>query len=98
MTVAEHNNIIASIVAEEDATKRQTLLLQLTDDYKQVTAEQETLREQNTTLQTERDNYARLNNELWVRNNTQKLTGVKDEPDTVDEPPAKLNFEDLTFE
>lgn len=97
MTLEEHNKIIADIVSEEDVTKRQTLLLQLQDDYKIITSENETLKTNNETLKTERDNYAKLNNELWLRNNTQNKD-VQNEDSREDNHENKRNFEDLNFD
>ena len=68
MTIEEHNGIINNLLAlTENNTEVQALALQLQDDYKEVNAREEENKNKITQLTTERDNYAKLNNELWLR-------------------------------
>ena len=96
MTLEEHNNIINSIVKEEDSTKRQTLLLQLSDDYKTMTADIDKLKSDNEAVSKERDNYAKLNNELWLRT-TNKDNEPTDNNDNEQHEP-KRSYESLNFD
>ena len=96
MTLEEHNEIIKSIVAEEDSTKRQSLLLQLTDDYKTMTADIDKLKTDNETVTRERDNYAKLNNELWLRT-TNSDNDTTDNNDNEQHEP-KRSYESLNFD
>lgn len=96
MTLEEHNTIINSIVKEEDSTKRQTLLLQLSDDYKTMTADIDKLKSDNETVSKERDNYAKLNNELWLRT-TNKDNEPTDNNDNEQHAP-KRSYESLNFD
>ena len=96
MTLEEHNTIINSIVKEEDSTKRQTLLLQLTDDYKTMTADIDKLKADNETVAKERDNYAKLNNELWLRT-ANKNNEPTDNNDN-EQHETKRSYESLNFD
>ena len=96
MTLEEHNAIINSIVKEEDSTKRQTLLLQLSDDYKTITADIDKLKTDNETVTKERDNYAKLNNELWLRT-TNKDNEPTDNNDN-EQHEQKRSYESLNFD
>ena len=96
MTLEEQNAIINSIVTEEDSTQRQTLLLQLTDDYRTMTADIDRLQADIETVTTERDNYAKLNNELWLRT-TNKDNEPTDNNDNEKHEP-KRSYESLNFD
>lgn len=97
MTIEEHNGIINNLLAlTENNTEVQALALQLQDDYKEINAREEENKNKITQLTTERDNYAKLNNELWLR---QMTTGEKPTiQQTETEPPTKRKFEDLNFD
>ena len=96
MTLEEHNAIINSIVKEEDSTKRHTLLLQLSDDYNTIQAELDKLKTDNETVTKERDNYAKLNNELWLRT-TNKDNEPTDNNDN-EQHEQKRSYESLNFD
>ena len=96
MTLEEHNEIINSIVKEEETKKRQTLLLQLSDDYKTITADIDKLKVDNETVSKERDNYAKLNNELWLRT-TNKDNEPTDNNDNEQHEP-KRSYESVNFD
>ena len=71
MKIEEYQEQINLLKQEQDETKRAQILMSLEQDYK---AQLNTIQEAQENLQqvtTERDNYAVLNNKLWLeRNNT----------------------------
>ena len=97
MTLEEHNTIISNLLSLTDNnTEIQSLALQLQDDYRTVNANEEKNKQMIEDLKNERDKYAKLNNELWLRQMTNKEENEPNEEKT--EPPKKRNFEDLNFD
>ena len=97
MTLEEHNNIITNLLSLTDNnTEVQALALQLQDDYRTINANEEKNKQLIQDLTNERDKYAKLNNELWLRQMTNKEENEPNEPKT--EPPKKRSFEELNFD
>lgn len=97
MTLEEHNTIISNLLSLTDNnTEIQRLALQLQDDYRTVNANEEKNKQIIEDLKNERDKYTKLNNELWLRQMTNKEENELNEQKT--EPPKKRNFEDLNFD
>ncbi len=97
MTLEEHNTIISNLLSLTDNnTEIQSLALQLQDDYRTVNANEEKNKQMIEDLKNERDKYAKLNNELWLRQMTNKEENEPNEQKI--EPPKKRNFEDLNFD
>ena len=97
MTLEEHNTIISNLLSLTDNnTEIQSLALQLQDDYRTVNANEEKNKQMIEDLKNERDKYAKLNNELWLRQMTNKEENDLNEQKK--EPTKKRNFEDLNFD
>lgn len=97
MTIEEHNKITSGILqACENNVDVQSLLIQLQDDYKQTLATQSETEQTIKTLTEERDKYAKLNNDLWLRQNTHSQIETREQQEET--PPKKRNFEDLKFD
>lgn len=97
MTIEEHNKIINSIRTEQDETKRQEHLLALSDDYKTMISESEKAQETIKEVSTERDRYAKLNNELWLKTQTGDVENIIENNNQSENKPKKRSFEDLKF-
>ena len=95
MKIEEYQEQINLLKQEQDETKRAQILMGLEQDYK---AQLNTIQETQENLQqvtTERDNYAVLNNKLWLeRNNTSETETITDDKG---EKPAKRLYSDLQF-
>ena len=95
MKIEEYQEQINLLKQEQDETKRAQILMGLEQDYK---AQLNTIQETQENLQqvtTERDNYAVLNNKLWLeRNNSSETETITDDNS---EKPAKRLYSDLQF-
>ena len=95
MKIEEYQEQINLLKQEQDETKRAQILMGLEQDYK---AQLNTIQETQENLQqvtTERDNYAVLNNKLWLeRNNTSETENTTEQNG---EKPAKRLYSDLQF-
>ena len=97
MKIEEYQEQINLLKKEQDETKRAQILMSLEQDYKsQLNTIQET-QDNLKKVTSERDNYAVLNNKLWLeRNNTNEL-----ETETITEQngekPKKRLYSDLKF-
>ena len=101
MTSEEHTNIIEQLRTCDDNTQRQTLLLNLSNDYTTMLAEREQQNTQVEQLTSERDNLAKVNNELWLSRNqqTNENNNVNMENDNSNNvKPVQRKFEDLKFD
>ena len=80
MKIEEYQEQINLLKQEQDETKRAQILMGLEQDYK---AQLNTIKETQENLQqvtTERDNYAVLNNKLWLeRNNSSETETITDD-------------------
>lgn len=74
MKIEEYQEQINLLKQEQDETKRAQILMSLEQDYKsQLSTIQET-QDNLKKVTTERDNYAVLNNKLWLERNNDKET------------------------
>ena len=95
MKIEEYQEQINLLKQEQDETKRAQILMGLEQDYK---AQLNTIQETQENLQqvtTERDNYAVLNNKLWLERNNSSETESTAEQNG--EKPAKRLYSDLKF-
>ena len=95
MKIEEYQEQINLLKQEQDETKRAQILMALEQDYK---AQLNTIQETQENLQqvtTERDNYAVLNNKLWLERNNSSVTETTTEQNG--EKPAKRLYSDLKF-
>lgn len=97
MTIEEHNKIINSIRTEQDETKRQEHLLALSNDYQAMISESEKAQETIKEVSNERDRYAKLNNELWLKTQSGSVDDVINNETSNENKPKKRSFEDLQF-
>ena len=95
MKIEEYQEQINLLKQEQDETKRAQILMSLEQDYKsQLTTIQET-QENLQKVTTERDNYAVLNNKLWLeRNNTTETETITEQNG---EKPKKRLYSELKF-
>ena len=95
MKIEEYQEQINLLKQEQDETKRAQILMGLEQDYK---AQLNTIQETQENLQqvtTERDNYAVLNNKLWLeRNNSSETETITDDNG---EKPKKRLYSELKF-
>ena len=95
MKIEEYQEQINLLKQEQDETKRAQILMGLEQDYK---AQLNTIQETQENLQqvtTERDNYAVLNNKLWLeRNNTSETETITEQNG---EQPKKRLYSELKF-
>ena len=95
MKIEEYQEQINLLKQEQDETKRAQILMSLEQDYK---SQLNTIQETQESLQqvtTERDNYAVLNNKLWLeRNNTSETETITEQNG---EKPAKRLYSELKF-
>ena len=95
MKIEEYQEQINLLKQEQDETKRAQILMSLEQDYKsQLNTIQET-QENLKKVTTDRDNYAVLNNKLWLeRNNTSETETITEQNG---EKPKKRLYSDLKF-
>ena len=95
MKIEEYQEQINLLKQEQDETKRAQILMSLEQDYK---SQLNTIQETQENLQkvtTERDNYAVLNNKLWLERNNAKETDTITEENG--EKPKKRLYSELKF-
>lgn len=99
MLKEEHNKILNDIKTCTSDADRMGLILQLERDYTGVLSERDTAKNTAETAMAESNKYAKLNNELWLENSSQKNSGVEtviNKPNIDNkEIPKKLTYEDL---
>jgi hypothetical protein len=99
MLKEEHKAILEQIKNASSDADRMGLLIQLEQDYTSVLTERDTATERATNAELESAKYAKLNNELWLQNSSQKKVGVEtagnSKDNNADEPPKKRTYEDL---
>ena len=95
MKIEEYQEQINLLKQEQDETKRAQILMSLEQDYK---SQLHTIQETQDNLKkvtTERDNYAVLNNKLWLeRNNTSETETITEQNG---EKPKKRLYSELKF-
>ena len=97
MKIEEYQEQINLLKQEQDETKRAQILMSLEQDYK---AQLNTIQETQENLQqvtTERDNYAVLNNKLWLERNNTSETETQTITEQNGEKPVKRSYSDLKF-
>ena len=95
MKIEEYQEQINLLKQEQDETKRAQILMSLEQDYK---AQLNTIQETQDNLKkvtTERDNYAVLNNKLWLERNNSSETETITEQNG--EKPKKRLYSELKF-
>ena len=96
MKIEEYQEQINLLKQEQDETKRAQILMALEQDYK---SQLHTIQETQDNLKkvtTERDNYAVLNNKLWLERNTTK-TETETITEQNGEKPKKRLYSELKF-
>ena len=96
MKIEEYQEQINLLKQEQDETKRAQILMSLEQDYK---SQLHTIQETQDNLKkvtTERDNYAVLNNKLWLERNTTK-TETETITEENGEKPKKRLYSELKF-
>lgn len=97
MTKDEHNKILNDIKTCTSDADKMTLIMQLQNDYSGVLIERDTAVKTAETATAEANKYAKLNNDLWLENSSQRKIGTESKDDTIDDttPPKKMAYEDL---
>jgi len=97
MTKDEHNKILNDVKNATSDADRMTLIVQLERDYTGILSERDTAKTTAETAIADSNKYAKLNNELWLENSSQKGAGKKTVIDAPEEPtePKKMSYEDL---
>jgi hypothetical protein len=98
MLKAEHTKILNDIKLCTSDADRMTLIIQLEQDYTGVLSERDSAKITAETATAESNKYAKLNNELWLENSSQKASGKEtniEKDDDKGTPPKKLTYEDL---
>ena len=94
MKIEEYQEQINLLKQEQDETKRAQILMSLEQDYK---SQLHTIQETQDNLKkvtTERDNYAVLNNKLWLERNTSETETITEQNG---EKPKKRLYSELKF-
>lgn len=99
MTKDEHNKLLNDIKNCTSDADRMNFIVQLERDYTGILSERDTATATAESATAESNKYAKLNNELWLENSSQKHSGKETKGDTtMDEEttePAKRSFEEL---
>lgn len=97
MTGEEHANLIERIRNAENEVTRNEALLELSTDYKNMLAQTADLTQKNESLENEKTEYAKLNNNLFMQlNQQQKQVQVhRQEQEQEQEQEPKLTYENL---
>ena len=99
MTKDEHNKVLNDIKNCTSDADRMTLIVQLGNDYSGVLSERDTATTKAESATNEANKYAKLNNELWLENSSQKHSGKETKGDTTTDDetkePPKRSYEDL---
>ena len=103
MTKDEHNKILNDLKTCASDADRMNLIMQLANDYTGILTERDTAVTQAQTAEAEATKWAKLNNQLWLENSTQKKAGQASKGDEIIDPPTeeapkKRSFEDLEKE
>jgi len=99
MTKDEHNKILNDVKNCTSDADRMNLIVQLERDYTGILSERDTFKTSADTAIAESNKYAKLNNELWLENSSQKHSGKETKADTTTDDetkePPKRSYEDL---
>ena len=98
MKFEEHKSIIDNIVSKVDDADIREELIQLSNDYKEMIATNETLNNDLKTVTEEKQKYAELNNKLILQQ-TVKTEKIDDnENNSTEEENKKMSYDDLNFD
>ena len=98
MKFEEHKKIIDNIVSKVDDADIREELIQLSNDYKEMIATNETLNNDLKTVTEEKQKYAELNNKLILQQ-TVKTEKIDDnENNSTEEENKKMSYDDLNFD
>ena len=98
MKFEEHKKIIDNIVSKVDDADIREELIQLSNDYKEMIATNETLSNDLKTVTEEKQKYAELNNKLILQQ-TVKTEKIDDnEINSTEEENKKMSYDDLNFD
>lgn len=100
MTKEEHDKLLTDLRQAETEADRINIINQLQDDYSHVLTECETATANYTKVVEERDKYARMNNEYWLKLQAQN-TNIQNNIGQAggnNEPPKKRSYDDLNFD
>ena len=98
MKFEEHKKIIDNIVSKVDDADIREELIQLSNDYKEMIATNETLNNDLKTVTEEKQKYAELNNKLILQQ-TVKTEKIDDnETNSTEEENKKMSYDDLNFD
>lgn len=98
MTKDEHNKLLNDIKNCTSDADRMNFIVQLGNDYSGILSERDTAKTTAETATAEANKYAKLNNELWLENSSQKHSGKETKLDKTEEEtkePPKRSYEDL---
>lgn len=98
MKTEEHKKILDAIKTATEDTVRTENLLKLETDYAEMATANEKLSAEVETLTKKVDEYAKLNNELFLSAKKSDETKVENGADNKDEPPKKMEYSDLNFD
>lgn len=98
MTKEEQKNILNQLLTSDSQADRSGLLTNLESDYSAMLGELETLRTENEALKTDNANFAKVNNDLFMRvgasfNNHNDSSNHNDNNEDNHEP--KRSYDDL---
>lgn len=94
MTKDEHNKLLNIIKTKVTDAEILNTLVDLEQDYTTMISSSEELNSTIETITKERDDYAKLNNKLWLQQTVTTELPNESEENSNEEPP-KLNYEDL---
>ena len=98
MKFEEHKKIIDNIVSKVDDADIREELIELSNDYKEMIATNETLSNDLKTVTEEKQKYAELNNKLILQQ-TVKTEKIDDnENNSTEEENKKMSYDDLNFD
>ena len=97
MTKEEHNALINNIRTCDNEVERNTMLLNLVTDYDTMLTESDANRNRIEVLEKENNDYAKLNNQLFIQISGNSKPADPENNDGVNMPP-KRNFSDLKFD
>lgn len=98
MKTEEHKKILDAIKTATEDTVRTENLLTLETDYAEMTTANEKLSAEVESLTQKVDEYAKLNNELFLSAKKSDETKVENRTENKDEPPKKMEYSDLNFD
>jgi hypothetical protein len=95
MTKEEHKQLLTDFQKAETEPEKMKIMMQLDQDYIGILNERDTALSDFTKVKSERDEFATLNNKLWLENSAQEEIQNTTLPDTDNTPPEKATYGDL---